>query len=482
MINLGQVLHLNILAAQAGLQPADAVLNLEPAPDLRGSAVGRWLSGHVAMAQGRYQDAAQALSPLEPYAARYPLLLQDLLIAYSHTGLDRQSVALYEREAVRLRPYPAVTEAVALSYLAQQPAGAASADALRRVLDLRPSDLYANYHLRRIALAAGDQASAGTYERALTHFSLDAVDPTDERWLDYAAGVIPDLLDEGLWDQTVAVNVAALLAWKHPESGAVEDLMKTLAEGQPENADWPFHLAEVYHRRGDLTRAAETYQEVLKRDPAYLPALLRLGMVAEAQGVREQALGWYQQYHHDAPEDPVGLEKLTALSEQMGLANASELRSKLSEMLDDRKWVATQLGVAPDDVILGPGLVQNGDFAAWRGNMPADWEIGAYLGKGHDSGLYALGRDELDVDQPAVRIGTLWGGNLDDGTTTYSEYVEAPFLIQNAKYLIRLRYAARNFDGAEGLLFLGEYARPGGTVVANQGLSIRGCNGNKSAW
>ncbi len=48
--------------------------------------------------------------------------------------------------------------------------------------------------------------------------------------------------------------------------------MKTLAEGQPENADWPFYLAEIYHRRGDLTRAAETYQEVLKRDPAYLPA------------------------------------------------------------------------------------------------------------------------------------------------------------------------------------------------------------------
>ena len=179
------------------------------------------------------------------------------------------------------------------------------------------------------------------------------MDPTDERWLDYAASVIPDLLDEGLWDQTVAVNVAALLAWKHPESGAVEDLMKALAEGQPANADWPFYLAEIYHRRGDLARAAEIYQEVLKRDPAYLPALLRLGMVVEAQGVRKQALGWYQQYHHDAPEDPVGLEKLTTLSEQMGQANASELRSKLSEMLDDRKWVANQLGVESERCDLG---------------------------------------------------------------------------------------------------------------------------------
>jgi tetratricopeptide (TPR) repeat protein len=470
VIDLGQVLHLNILASQAGLQPANAILTVEPAGDLPGSAAGRWLSGHADMARGRYQDAVQALSPLEPYAARYPLLLQDLLIAYSHTGLERQSVALYERDSPQIRPFPVVTEAVALSYLAQQPVGTTSADVLWRVLRLRPGDLYVNYHLRRMALAVGDQASAGTYERALTHFSLDAVDPVDERWMDYATSVIPDLLDEGLWDQTVAVNVAALLAWKHPTSRAVEDLMKALSEGHPANADWPFYLAEIYHRRGDLARASETYQEVLKRDPAYLPALLRLGMVAEAQGAREQALGWYQQYHHAAPEDPVGLEKLTTLSEQMGQADAAELRSKLSEMLDDRKWVATQLGVAPDDVILGPNLVQNSDFTAWQGNRPVDWEIGTYLGKGHDSGLYASGRDELGVDQPALRIVTLWGGNMDDGTTTYSEYGGTLFPIQNSKYLIRLQYAARNFDGGQGLLFLGEYDRLGGKAVANQGL------------
>jgi tetratricopeptide (TPR) repeat protein len=474
VINLGQVLHLNILAAQAGLQPADAILTQEPAADHPNSVVGRWLSGHAAVAQGRYGDAVQALSPLEPYATRYPLLLQDLLIAYSHTGLEHQSVALYERNAARLRPSPAVTEAVALAYLAQQPVGTTSADALRRVLRLRPGDLYANYHLRRMAQAAGDQTAAGTYEQALTYFSLDAVDPTDERWLDYAASVIPDLLDEELWDQTVAVNVAALLAWKHSTSMAVEDLIKALSEGHPANADWPFYLAEIYHRRGDLARAAETYQEVLRRDPAYLPALLRLGMVAEAQGAREQALGWYQQYHHAAPEDPVGLEKLTTLGEQMGQADSAELRSKLSEMLDDRKWVATQLGVAPDDVILGPNLVQNGDFAAWQGNIPADWEIGTYLGKDHDSGLYASGRDELGVDEPTLRIVTLWGGNLDDGTTTYSEYVGTPFLIQNAKYLISLQYAAKNFDGAQGLLFLGEYDRPGGKIVAHHGLPDTG--------
>jgi tetratricopeptide (TPR) repeat protein len=474
VINLGQVLHLDILAAQAGLRPGDAILTAEPLAILPGSAVGRWLSGHVSIAQGRYQDAVQALSSLEPYAAQYPLLLQDLLIAYSHTGRDRQSVALYERDAAQIRPFPVVTEAVALSYLAQQPVATISADVLRRVLRLRPGDLYANYHLRRMALAAGDPASAGAYEQALTHFSLDAVDPADERLLDFATSVIPGLLDEGLWDQTVAVNVAALLAWRHSTSGAVEDLMKALSEGHPANADWPFYLAEIYHRRGDLARAAETYREVLRRDPAYLPALLRLGMVAEAQGAREQALGWYQQYHHAAPEDPVGLEKLTTLSEQMGQADAAELRSKLSEMLDDRKWVATQLGVAPDDVILGPNLVQNGDFSAWQGNRPVDWEIETYLGKDRNSGLYASGRDELGVGQPALRIVTLWGGNLDDGTTTYSEYGGTPFLIQNAKYLISLQYAARNFDGAQGLLFLGEYDRPGGRVAANQGLSDSG--------
>lgn len=471
IINLGQVLHLHALTSQVEAQPSNAGPAWESMVGLPGSVAARWLSGHVAVAQRRYTDAVQALSPLEPYAVRHPLLLQDLLIAYSRTGRDRQAVALYERDAARVRPLPATTEAVALSYLAQQWAGAISVDALQRVLQLRPGDLYANYHLHRMALAVGDQVAAETYERALTHFSLDAVDPVDDRWLEYAASVIPALLKQGLWDQGIGVNVAALLAWKHFTSASVESLLQALADEHPANPDWLFYLAEVYQRRSDFARAAEVYQKVLARDPAYLPALLRLGMVAEAQGAREQALEWYQQYHHDAPGDPVGLSKLTVLSEQMGQADAADLRAKLSEMLDDRKWVATQLGIAPDDVILGPNLVQNGDFTSWRGDLPSGWEIGAYLGKGRDDALYVSGRDELDGDQPALRIMTLWGGHLEDGTPTYYEYRGTPFLTQNKQYLISLRYAARDVADGGGLLFLGEYARSGGLVVANQGLS-----------
>jgi len=41
----------------------------------------------------------------------------------------------------------------------------------------------------------------------LTYFSLEAIHPADERLLDYAADVVPALLDEGLWDRGQILNV-----------------------------------------------------------------------------------------------------------------------------------------------------------------------------------------------------------------------------------------------------------------------------------
>ena len=53
VINLGQVLHLNILAAQTGLQPTDAPSLRSLRPISMIPPAGRWLTGHVAIAQGR---------------------------------------------------------------------------------------------------------------------------------------------------------------------------------------------------------------------------------------------------------------------------------------------------------------------------------------------------------------------------------------------------------------------------------------------
>ena len=60
-----------------------------------------------------------------------------------------------------------------------------------------------------------------------------------------------------------------------------------LAERYPTEPEWPFYLAELYHRRGDLDRAEAAYQQVLAVDPEYAQAYLRIGMLYETRAEGE---------------------------------------------------------------------------------------------------------------------------------------------------------------------------------------------------
>ena len=466
-INVGQVAFVSILSGQAPRQLVNLLQN--GSFDLLNPSVRSWLSGHVALAQGRYEDALQSLSPLDPYAAQYPLLLQDLLTAYSRTGRNRESIALYERNMMRTRPFPALNGAVALSYLDQHATGPASADDLRGVLRVRPDDLYANYHLRQLALVEGDQALADTYLNALIQFSAGAVDPTEDALVTYAVQVMPALLDEQIWDRATTTRVAEILAWRHPTAQGVAEWLQTLAQDRPLEPEWPFYLAETYHRRGELSKAAEAYEETLKREPGQLLALLQLGTIAEAQGKDEQAIGLYEEYHQRAPDDSVGLTELIAVSERLGRPNAPQLRAKLANLLDDRAWVASQLGRSLEEVSLGPSMAANASFEQWQGNGPDAWASGAYLGASGREGLYASGSDRLPLDKPALRITALRGGRLGDGTVTYSEYGGQPFAVGASRYLVSLLYRAEYNDGV-GLFLLGQYTDADGVIVSRFGL------------
>jgi len=67
----------------------------------------------------------------------------------------------------------------------------------------------------------------------------------------------------------------------------VERLLEHLIARYPGEPDWPFYLAELYHRRGDLEWAEEVYRQVLAVDPEYAQAYLRIGMVYEARAEGE---------------------------------------------------------------------------------------------------------------------------------------------------------------------------------------------------
>jgi len=252
------------------------------------SLAARWALGRAALAMGDGEAAADALRPLTEGARRNPLLYDDALTAFSHGWRPAEVVALYE--AV---PPPqwtsAVSDTVALAYLegsigAREQGGRG---ALERVRELRPGDLYANYHLWMQARQDGDLGAAAAYSETLTYFPLEAIDPGDERLLDYVAEAILALLEDGLWDRDKTLNVVSFLVWQHNGATGVERLLEQLTERYPTEPEWPFYLAELYHRRGDLDHAEAAYQQVLAVDPEYAQAYLCIGMLYETRAEGE---------------------------------------------------------------------------------------------------------------------------------------------------------------------------------------------------
>ena len=288
---------------------ARAMENLRRAANLnKNSLAARWALGRAALALGDGEIAAGVLEPLLNKAEVNPLLYLNMLSAASHGGRPEEVLALYEA-APPPQHTQAISNVVALAYLdvatgrqgegererqgeretREQGQGDEIGGLLERVVGLRPGDLYATYNLYRLAETAGDADAATTYSETLVYFPLEAVHPTDERLLNYAAEAIPALLEDGLWDRDKTLNVVSFLVWQHNGAAGVERLLEQLSERYPAEPDWSFYLAELYHRRGDLDRAEAAYQQVLAVDPEYAQAYLRLGMVAEERG--EQGAG-----------------------------------------------------------------------------------------------------------------------------------------------------------------------------------------------
>ncbi len=450
------------------------VERLRRAVDLdSGSYAARWALGRAALAVGDAETAAAALASLADQHQN-PFLYGDALIALGRVGQYERVTELYE-SASPPQPMQTISDTVVLAYLEQ-----GDRDALERAIALRPGDLYANYFLWKWAQEEKDIAAIATYSETLVHFSLEAIDPPDERFLDYAVEVIPDLLEEGLWDRDKTLNVVSFLVWQHNGARGVERLLGQLIERYPAEPDWPFYLAELYHRRGNLAQAEAAYRQVLAVDPTYVQAYLRLGMVAEAGREGEslsEAARWYAQYHSLAPDDLLGLERLVEVC-TMGKADVEDpscretvtLREELDSRTDDRRIVAELLGVPVEDVELGPNLVENGGFEEWEDIMsPVGWRVGAYLGQSRNEGLYVAGQDTLVAGEEMARIIALWGGVMPDGTTTYAEYAGDTLVVTNTKYFVSLHYAFRHLEGT-GLVFLGEYTRLDGSVFVHASL------------
>ena len=382
---------------------------LRQAVTLDGSRLSaRWGLGRAALAAGEEQVAANALHPLVGNELRSPLLHLDTLWAASYSERPDEVVELYETVSLPLRGQ-VIGDMVALAYL-DLAREQESTETLEKALALRPGDLYANYNLWQAARRTGDVGTANVYSETLTYFPLEAIHPADERLLDAAAQVIPALLEEGIWDRDKTLNVVSFLVWQHNKAAGVERLLGRLMDRYPDEPDWSFYLAELYHRRGDLEQAKAAYERVLQIDPNYAQTYLRLGMVSEVESQLDEAAGWYEQYREMAPDDLLGLKKLVEVYEALGRSEAMGLREEFEAKTDDRRIVAELLGVPVEDVELGPNLVENGGFEEWVDERPKWWGISNMAtGDPWNKGCFFDSRDTLiSWERIAGQVNGLW--------------------------------------------------------------------------
>jgi tetratricopeptide (TPR) repeat protein len=421
------------------------------------NTAARWGLGRSALIQHNTSEAVEALAPLEPQAHLNSTLYVDLLTAYNQAGQFERVTSLHGYGQHPLKAHQLVSDTVALTYLGmatRQHEQEELKRLLERAVDLHPGDLYAIFHLRRLAISTGDTEAIAAFDESLAHFSLETVSPTNEWLLGYTVQVIPELLDGGIWDQDKALGVVSFLVWRHSKAPGVEWLLEQLVERYPTETDWLFYLGELYHRQRDLVRAEEIYRRVTVIDPRYAQAYLRLGMVTETQcrvpnvqcqdELRETA-SWYEFYLSLAPYDLFGLKKLTKTCttiEKSGVENescrraalrilsprqsghhpgtsemgleippAAVLREELKAKTCDQCTVAELLGVEASIVSLGENVLTNGSFEDWTYQTPDGWKwSNQATGSRWNRGLFAGGRDLLAPMEGTVsmRADGLW--------------------------------------------------------------------------
>ncbi|MCQ5377452.1 MAG: tetratricopeptide repeat protein, partial [Candidatus Methanomethylicia archaeon] len=368
---------------------------------------------YLALAQP--QSALTALQPAADVASNNPMVSLALVDAYAALGQADSVVRAYEASGLDM---PNAAVAAAYLRLAQErkQAGASSVavDLWHRALVADPDNLYALLQLRDAARVIGDGTLAAKYEEPLRYFALRSVAvPGDARLAEFQARAMAELVEAGIWTRATLRNVLAYQVWQFAPGDAApraERVLQSLIEKWPEDANLCFYLAELYHRRGDWAQAEAAYRAVIDTDPAYAQAMLRLGMVLQAQGRLAEAARWYERYHALAPDDLVGLQRLVEVQKALGAPEVTTWHEQLLAATDDQRVAARMLGFSVDEVQLGDTLIRNGDFAGWVSERPQWWSVlNMPTGNPWNEGLFVGGSEDLSAPfGSALRIQGLW--------------------------------------------------------------------------
>lgn len=338
--------------------------------------VVRWGLGRAALAVGDYSEAAQVLSSDPALLRGNPPRYIDTIVSYSLVGNDEQVLRTYTQIPPTVSSQ-VISDTIAIAYMRQLQAKMFSAskdetiEILRKVVSLRPNDLFANYYLWAILSQPGQTSDADTYRQHILQTPAVMDVGTDHRLLGLACEVFPELIKDNLWGKERGKSVLAYWVWKQPAEPGLKVMLDKLAGQEPDEPAWSFYLGELYQRVGQNQLASQYYQKALASGTEQYPAQRRLD---ELQG-----------------------------DSHLGTINDAE---------EDVALVAGIFGLLPGQVQLGEKLVDTSEFITTAGNIYEGWSYFTYSGR--LNWQFTTGRD--DLERPgSLRMENLWWPERDAG-------------------------------------------------------------------
>lgn len=145
---------------------------------------------------------------------------------------------------------------------------------------------------------------------------------------------------------------------------------------------------------------------------------------------------------------------------------------QLARLLDDATYIAGQLGVPAAEVRLGPNRSANGNVQAWNNGAPEHFDYQWSTNADGNRQVYFGGLDWLWRN--AARIIALNQPAIQGTDHAYAEYISGPIDLAGGSYLVTLRYCLPESRSGEALVYLGQYDKPGATLLHEPLASTRG--------
>ena len=182
----------------------------------------------------------------------------------------------------------------------------------------------------------------------------------------------------------------------------------------------------------------------------------------------QQAAYYYDCYHELAPDDLLGLKRLTEVCaaledpstvserqpelhalragagvEDESCREAAALQEALEAKTDDRRIVAELLGVPVEDVELGPNLVENGSAIALQASaqespLPTGWEWDTWISS--DKERFRGGSDRLEYDRSTFRVAGFWLRDIGEVGARAGYWANSVSLDANKVYVVSFLY------------------------------------------